>query len=198
MKRHGPQPSPAATRVTSISPNRGERAVRKRYLDGVFGTAVVTSTVQIDDPTRPGKSSLSGILAYLNFDETRRPQTYLLVGLLFTVGILAKAIVATVPVVVLILIWWKRGRVDWRRDVRPLLPFAVVAVAAGLLTAWMERAFSGAEGEDFQLSIVDRFLIAGRAFWFYIGKLLVPIDLSLIYPRWRIDSSTWCQYLFPF
>src|SRR5205814_8594580 len=105
-----------------------------------------------------------------------------------TVGIVGQAVVAAVPRVVLILIWWKRGRVDWRRDVRPLLPCAVVAVAAGLSAAWMERAFSGAQGEDFQLSIVDRFLIAGRAFWFYIGKLLVPIDLSLIYPRWRIDS----------
>jgi tetratricopeptide (TPR) repeat protein len=61
----------------------------------------------------------------------------------------------------------------------------------------MERAFSGAEGEEFQLSVLDRFLIAGRAFWFYIGKLLFPNDLSLIYPRWKIDSSIWWQYLFP-
>jgi len=149
------------------------------------------------------KNTLSGlfffaaILAYLNFDHTRRLRTYLLVGLLFTLGILAKAIVATVPAVVLILIWWKRGRVDWQRDVKPLLPFVVLAIAAGLLTAWMERAFSGAEGEEFQLSVLDRFLIAGRAFWFYIGKLLFPNDLSLIYPRWKIDSSIWWQYLFP-
>ncbi|HYS96258.1 MAG TPA: tetratricopeptide repeat protein [Chthoniobacterales bacterium] len=149
------------------------------------------------------KNTLSGlfffaaILAYLNFDQTRRLRTYLLVGLLFTLGILAKAIVATVPAVVLILIWWKRGRVDWQRDVKPLLPFVVLAIAAGLLTAWMERAFSGAEGEEFQLSVLDRFLIAGRAFWFYIGKLLFPNDLSLIYPRWKIDSNIWWQYLFP-
>ena len=149
------------------------------------------------------KNTLSGlfffaaILAYLNFDQTRRLRTYLVVGLLFTLGILAKAIVATVPAVVLILIWWKRGRVDWQRDVKPLLPFVVLAIAAGLLTAWMERAFSGAEGEEFQLSVLDRFLIAGRAFWFYIGKLLFPNDLSLIYPRWKIDSSIWWQYLFP-
>ena len=149
------------------------------------------------------KNTLSGlfffaaILAYLNFDQTRRLRTYLLVGLLFTLGILAKAIVATVPAVVLILIWWKRGRVNLRRDVKPLLPFVVLAIAAGLLTAWMERAFSGAEGEEFQLSVLDRFLIAGRAFWFYIGKLLFPNDLSLIYPRWKIDSSIWWQYLFP-
>jgi tetratricopeptide (TPR) repeat protein len=149
------------------------------------------------------KNTLSGlfffaaILAYLNFDQTRRLRTYLLVGLLFTLGILAKAIVATVPAVVLILIWWKRGRVDWQRDVKPLLPFVVLAIAAGLLTAWMERAFSGAEGEEFQLSVLDRFLIAGRAFWFYISKLLFPNNLSLIYPRWKIDSNIWWQYLFP-
>src|SRR5713101_8561788 len=149
------------------------------------------------------KNTLSGlfffaaILAYLNFDQTRRLRTYPLVGLLFTLGILAKAIVATVPAVVLILIWWKRGRVDWQRDVKPLLPFVLLAIAAGLLTAWIERAFSGAEGEEFQLSVLDRFLIAGRAFWFYIGKLLFPNDLSLIYPRWKIDSSIWWQYLFP-
>src|SRR5438105_1019549 len=149
------------------------------------------------------KNTLSGlfffaaILAYLTFDQTRRLRTYLLVGLLFTLGILANASVATVPAVVLILIWWKRGRVDWQRDVKPLLPFVVLAIAAGLLTAWMERAFSGAEGEEFKLSVLDRFLMAGRAFWFYISKLLFPNDLSLIYPRWKIDSNIWWQYLFP-
>lgn len=149
------------------------------------------------------KNTLSGllffgaVLAYLNFDQCRTPRTYLLGLLLFTLGILAKAIVATLPAVVLILVWWKRGRINWQRDVKPLMPFVVLAIVAGLLTAWMERAFSGAEGEEFQLSIVDRFLIAGSAFWFYIGKLFFPRDLSLIYPRWKIDSSTWWQYLFP-
>jgi len=149
------------------------------------------------------KNTLSGllffgaVLAYLNFDQRRTLRTYLLAVLLFTLGILAKAIVATLPAVVLILVWWKREKVNWQRDVKPLMPFVVLAIVAGLLTAWMERAFSGAEGEEFQLSIVDRFLIAGRAFWFYIGKLFFPRDLSLIYPRWKIDSSAWWQYLFP-
>src|SRR5260370_9930620 len=104
--------------------------------------------------------------------------------LLFTLGILAKAIVATVPAVVLILIWWKRGRVDWRRDVKPLLPFVVLAIASGLLTAWMERAFSGPEGEEFQLSVLVPFLIAGRAFLFYISHLLFPNALPFVDARW--------------
>jgi tetratricopeptide (TPR) repeat protein len=149
------------------------------------------------------KNTLSGVLffaavlAYLRFDEERTWRPYLAALILFAFGILAKAIVATFPAVMLILIWWKREKIGWRRDLKPLVPFVALGIAAGALTAWMERAFSGAEGEEFQLSVLDRFLIAGRAFWFYIGKLLFPNDLSLIYPRWKIDPSIWWQYLFP-
>jgi protein O-mannosyl-transferase len=149
------------------------------------------------------KNTLSGlfffaaILTFLEFDERRTRGNYFLLLLFFVVGILTKAIVATVPVVALILIWWKRRTIDWRRDVWPLLPLVALAIAAAALSAYVERAFSGAEGEEFQFSIVERFLIAGRAFWFYIGKVFWPADLSLIYPRWKIDASVWWQYLFP-
>jgi Flp pilus assembly protein TadD len=147
--------------------------------------------------TLSGLFFLAAVLAYLNFDERRTSRAYFLVLLLFIFGILTKAIVATLPLVALILIWWKRRRINWSRDVQPLLPFVAAAIVAASLTAWMERAFSGAEGEEYGLSILDRLLIAGRAFWFYIGKLFLPINLSLIYPRWKIDSSAWWQYLFP-
>ena len=73
----------------------------------------------------------------------------------------------------------------------------VLAVAAAALSVFVEQTFSGAEGEEFRLSILERFLIAGRAFWFYIGKLFWPANLSLIYPRWKIDASVWWQYVFP-
>jgi tetratricopeptide (TPR) repeat protein len=40
-------------------------------------------------------------------------------------------------------------------------------------------------------------LIAGRAAWFYAGKLAWPQPLTFFYPRWTIDTSAWWQYLFP-
>ena len=149
------------------------------------------------------KNTLSGIfffgcvLAYLRFDRNRTGGSYALVLLLFCVGLLAKAIVAIFPVAVLIVFWWKRGRLEWNRDVKPLIPFAFLGIAAGLFTAWMERKFSGAEGEPFAFSFVERFLIAGRAFWFYLSKLFWPSDLIFIYPRWDISAAVWWQYLFP-
>ncbi|MEP7014117.1 MAG: tetratricopeptide repeat protein [Verrucomicrobiota bacterium] len=149
------------------------------------------------------KNTLSGvfffaaILAYLRFDEKRTAQCYCLVLLFFTLGVLVKAIVATLPAVILLIFWWKRRKLDWKRDVLPLIPFLVLGAAAGILTGWMERALAGAEGEEFEFSAIERVLIAGRAFWFYLEKLFWPTNLSLIYPRWKVDSSIWWQYLFP-
>jgi tetratricopeptide (TPR) repeat protein len=144
-----------------------------------------------------GVCFLSAMLAYLKFDLERRWTWYALVVVLFCLGLLAKAIVALLPIAILIVLWWKRGRVEWKRDIRPLLPFAIVGIAAGLAVGWMEREFTGAKGAPFQFSLVERFLIAGRAFWFYLGKLFWPSNLVLIYPRWQISTTDWWQYLFP-
>jgi tetratricopeptide (TPR) repeat protein len=101
------------------------------------------------------------------------------------------------PAALLVVAWWRRGRLSWRNDVIPLLPWLVLGVAAGLFTSWFERTGIGAQGADFDLSIVERVLVAGRAFWFYLGKLIWPADLTFFYPRWNVDGSVAWQYLFP-
>ncbi len=149
------------------------------------------------------KNTLSGVfffscvLAYLRFDQTRTRGAYALALLLFCLGLLAKAIVAMAAVVLPILFWWKRGRLQWKRDFRPLIPFVFLAIASGAATAWIERKFSGAEGEAFAFSFVERLLIAGRSFWFYVIKSLWPSNLLFVYPRWDVNSQEWWQYLFP-
>ncbi len=100
------------------------------------------------------------------------------------------------PAVLLVILWWKRGRIGWA-DVRPLLPFFAVGLGFGMLTVWMEKVYVGAQGERFDFTVVDRLLIAGRAVWFYAGKLAWPYPLMFFYPRWTIDSGVWWQYVFP-
>ena len=92
-------------------------------------------------------------------------------------------------------IWWKRGRIG-RRDVLPLIPFFVIAISMGLLTAWLEKHYVGASGRYFAMSSADRILLAGRVPWFYLKKLVVPYPLIFVYPRWVIDSRVAWQYLF--
>jgi len=135
--------------------------------------------------------------AYLRFDEQRCRSDYLRAGLFFVAALLSKTVTASLPAALLVVFWWRRGRLDWRRDLLPLSPWFVFSAGSGLLTAWMEHAYIGAQGADYAYGFVERCLIAGRAFWFYLGKLLWPADLIFIYPRWTIDASAWWQYLFP-
>jgi tetratricopeptide (TPR) repeat protein len=100
-----------------------------------------------------------------------------------------------VPAVLLVIYWWKRGVT--RRDVVLLAPLFVVGLAMAGVTVWMERTFVGASGQEWDFSLVDRLLIAGRALWFYAGKLVWPHPLVFFYPRWTIDSSALWQYLYP-
>jgi len=136
-------------------------------------------------------------LLYLRFDRLRQTPPYVLSLAALVAGLLCKTVIATFPAALLVVLWWKRGKISLKRDVFPLVPFFVAGIGAGLNTAWMERRFIGAEGASFDLGFVERCLIAGRAIWFYLGKLIWPANLVFIYPRWQINASLWWQYLFP-
>src|SRR5713101_6941180 len=149
------------------------------------------------------KNTLSGlfffcsILAYLNFDQNRSRVAYFGSLALFLFGLMCKTAIAPLPAIILAVLWWRRGQLRLRDDVVPSLPFFGLGIGAGLFTAWVERNFVGAHGTAFQLSILQRCLIAARDFWFYLFKLLWPVKLTFIYPRWQISGAIWWQYLFP-
>jgi len=140
---------------------------------------------------------LLAALAWLRFDAARRRRDYVVASCWFAAALLTKTVTATLPAALLILVWWQRGRIDGRRDVAPLAPWFAAGLAAGLFTAWVEHAQIGAQGGDFALGPLERILLAGRAAWFYFGKLIWPADLVFIYPRWTIDATQAWQWLFP-
>ncbi len=140
---------------------------------------------------------LGAALAYLGFDRDRRAAQYGLALGLFSLALLSKTVTATLPAALLVIFWWQRGRIAWRRDVLPLLPWMLLGMFAGLFTASVEQVLVGAHGRAYALSFLGRCLLAGRAAWFYLGKLAWPADLIFIYPRWGIDTAAGWQWLFP-
>ena len=149
------------------------------------------------------KNTLSGVfclaatLWYLKFDESRNRQSYAMALGLFLLGLLSKTAIVTLPLALLVILWWKRGAISWRRDAVPVIPFLLLSAAGGLMTSWVEYGNIAYKTRTLDLSLVDRCLIAGRAFWFYLGKLFWPSNLMFVYPRWEINAAVWWQYLFP-
>jgi len=119
--------------------------------------------------------------------ERGRFAAYLLASLLFVLALLSKTVTATLPAGLLVLLWWRQGRLSWRRDLLPLLPWLGAGAAASLFTAWIEGHLIGAAGAAFSLSGLQRCLVASRALWFYLGKVVWPADLTFSYPHWTVD-----------
>ena len=128
---------------------------------------------------------LAAAVTWIRFRKSPTPSAYLLALVLFLMALLSKSIAVTLPVTFLILHWWKRGRAtsrDWLR----LAPFFAVAVSVTVFDMLFYRA---REIVSLDFSLVERALIASRAFWFYLGKLMWPTDLAVIYPHWQVSVA---------
>jgi Flp pilus assembly protein TadD len=132
---------------------------------------------------------LLAALAYLRFDRGRKWGWYAPALGLFILALLSKSVTATLPGALLLVQYWRRGRLSWRRDVVPLLPWFMVGAGAGLFTVWVEQNYIGARGQAYDLNLIQRCFLAGRVVWFYLGKLVWPSDLTFIYPRWQVGSD---------
>ncbi|MGA3068378.1 MAG: tetratricopeptide repeat protein [Tepidisphaeraceae bacterium] len=148
---------------------------------------------------------LSALLAYGRFNSfwtegknprPRRWRAYALAFAFFTGAMLTKTTAFSLPAVVLLIHWWKRGRISWS-DIWPTLPFFAVSIGLSMTTAWLEKNHVGASGPEWNISFAGRCLIAGRVLWFYAGKLLWPANLCFIYPRWQLNTRSLFQWLFP-
>ena len=137
---------------------------------------------------------LLSLWMYFRFFDDHRWTSYALALLLFIGALLSKTVVCTLPVALLIILWWKKGRLD-RHDILSVLPFFVIGGGFGLFTAWFEKATVGAKGAYWDLSFLERSLIAARALWFYPAQLLWPVDLKFFYPRWIIHAHKFSTYL---
>ncbi len=105
----------------------------------------------------------------------------------------SKSSTVILPIVLCLCAWWMEGRWNWRNLVR-VGPIILMSVAASALSIWTQK-LEGGMGSSLARSWPERLATAGDAVWFYLGKLLWPHPLIMVYPRWQIDVSQPLSYL---
>ena len=112
----------------------------------------------------------------------------------FILAALSKPSVVMLPFVLALCIWWMRAKIRWR-DPLAIAPFAVISALASAWTIWEQKFHARAVGPDWAQTLPERFIIAGRAIWFYLSKLIWPHPLIFIYPRWEIHPTQILEWL---
>ncbi len=136
--------------------------------------------------------ALASLLLFLGYERDKRRWRYALSLVAFLLSALAKGDALTMPIVLLALAWWQRGRID-RRDILRVIPYVAIAAAMAGLEIWSQRVSGSASVRTD--GFFSRFAIAGCAVWFYLRSLIWPATLIPIYPRWTVGSSDLISYL---
>jgi tetratricopeptide (TPR) repeat protein len=125
------------------------------------------------------------VLCFLRFDAERKHRWYALALVCGLAAMLSKPSTVVLPLVLLLCVWWERG--GWRRgDIVRAAPFFGLACGMSLLTILEQRGqVTRAGTAEWKIGVAERFVIAGKGIWFYAMKVLWPVDLMFVYPRWE-------------
>ena len=139
---------------------------------------------------------LLALLAWLEFisDDSKSGWRWYFLALLGqALALAAKTTACTLPAALWLLLWLKHKPIRGKRLVQ-LVPFLAMSAGMGLLAMWWERYHQGTQGKLFALNFAERILVASHAFWFYLGKLVWPVNLVFSYPRWTLNASNPLAY----
>jgi protein O-mannosyl-transferase len=137
--------------------------------------------------------ALLSTLLYLRHEQRGGWWRFALAIGAFWLSTLAKGMALTLPIVLLALAWWQRGRIG-RRDLLCVLPFFLIGVLMAGIEVWTQHLVAIRDVVRCD-SFLSRAAVAGCAVWFYLWKLIWPLDLSFVYPRWQIDDRAVLSYL---
>ena len=115
---------------------------------------------------------------------------YLVSVACFAAAMLSKGSVVMLPGILVVIAWWRRGRIGWR-DVGRVLPLVLIAITLTLVNIWFQTRHVTTALRD--VTLLQRLLGAGAVVWFYLLKALLPLNLVFVYPQWDIrpDDVRW-------
>jgi Flp pilus assembly protein TadD len=147
------------------------------------------------------------MLAYLGWVNRRGAARYAMMVVLFALGLMAKPMLVSLPLVLLMMDYWPLGRASgqwtmnneqkesWFRLIRERLPLFVLAAASCALTVYVQRV-TGTAGSLLSVPLGQRLANAAVSCVGYILKMIWPGGLAALYPHpldtlpvWQVIGS---------
>src|SRR6266403_3750335 len=145
--------------------------------------------------------------AYIRYVRARSVTSYLLVLLLFALGLMSKPMLVTVPFVLLLLDYWPLSRIrapgfakgrgkpmirsQWpivSRLITEKIPLLALSAVSSVLT-WLTHLQSA--GSKYQLPFTWRFNNAVVSYVAYIWQMFWPVRLAAFYPHPNDQLALW-------
>jgi tetratricopeptide (TPR) repeat protein len=177
---------------------RGASTQRGGYSDALWASAFVGALFAIH-PLRVAsvawiserKDLLSGVffaltlLTYASYVRSKRRSfgRYALVAVLFALGLMCKPTLVTLPFVLLLLDYWPLRRFETGQSFRQLvvekIPLFVLSAGSCVATIVAQRPALITIG---QLTFAERVANAALSYVTYLGQMVWPANLSVVYP----------------
>jgi Flp pilus assembly protein TadD len=138
------------------------------------------------------------VLAYIGYTRKRSASRYLLVLVLFVFGLMAKPMLVTLPVILLLLDFWPLNRFAIQRRGTPTekkqagvstgsliaekMPLLILALASSMVTIWAQHPVE-------VVPVSTRAANAALAYLRYMGKMFWPAHLAILYPYHPVPLS---------
>jgi len=139
---------------------------------------------------------LMAMLAFIAYESnpvTYRPY-YIYSLILFLIAMLCKSSVVMFPAVILLYLWYIRGKVT-RSEIKLSIPFFFISLVLGCVTVWFQinRAIAGLELPQQKVGNVLPRIV--EVVLFYTSKSILPVGLMPMYPHLPNLDSWLSNYL---
>lgn len=124
---------------------------------------------------------LSGLIYYSKFIIDGIKKHYFYALLFFILSVLSKPSAICFPLVLFLLDYLLKSKLDFKSLIVNKIPFIIVAIILGLATIYT-RTEDKFINQNHAYAIHERIGYAGYAILQYIYKFFIPVNLSVIYP----------------
>lgn len=127
------------------------------------------------------------LLLYAEYAANQRRSLYLLTLVTFMFGLMAKPMLVTLPIIMLLLDYWplhhvaQIGGCALRQLFVEKIPFLVCSMLSGIVTIYAQQK-GGSVSDTSVVPMLLRIENALTAYVLYLGKTFWPVDLTIYYP----------------